>query len=51
MARASSDHEIVVLFCDLDGFKPVNDQFGHATADEAMYAVKRHRNSSKTAQI
>jgi PAS domain S-box-containing protein len=38
MARVSSDHEIVVLFCDLDGFKPVNDQSGHATGDEFVVA-------------
>ena len=39
MARVSSDHEIVVLFCDLDGFKPVNDQFGHATGDKVLIEV------------
>ena len=39
LASESSDHDIMVLFCDLDGFKPVNDRFGHATGDEALIEV------------
>ena len=37
----SASKGLAVLFCDLDGFKSINDRFGHHTGDAVLIEVAR----------
>lgn len=50
--RLGVSRQIAVLFIDLDGFKPVNDQYGHAAGDAVLVAVaERLRDSTRGSDL
>lgn len=50
--RRRADDRLVVLFLDLDDFKPVNDLHGHQTGDEVLRVIARRlRNAAREDEL
>lgn len=42
LARRRRTRPLSIALCDLDGFKGINDRYGHATGDVTLMAFARH---------
>jgi diguanylate cyclase (GGDEF)-like protein/PAS domain S-box-containing protein len=51
-SKFGDSREVAVVFIDLDGFKPVNDTYGHAAGDATLVAVaQRLRDSTRGSDL
>jgi diguanylate cyclase (GGDEF)-like protein/PAS domain S-box-containing protein len=51
-ARLGTSRQVAVLFIDLDGFKPINDRYGHAAGDAVLVAVaERLKDSTRGSDL
>lgn len=51
-SKLGDSREVAVVFIDLDGFKPVNDTYGHAAGDATLVAVAaRLRDSTRGSDL
>ncbi len=51
-AGRRAEDRLVVMFLDLDDFKPVNDRYGHQVGDEVLRTVARRlRNTSRQDEV